>query len=117
MENITINLLIILTLICIIIIFLFYYWAIKRANYFNYQNVPNIGILPFMGNLKDVLFQRKSIYDLIYNIYFDKKIYNQPIAGFQLFHKPGLLILEPELIKRILIKDFNLFTNRYIGFK
>lgn len=44
--------------------------------------------------------------------YFDKG--SEPISGLYFFHKPVLMIRERELIKRILVKDFNYFTNRFV---
>lgn len=46
-----------------------------------------------------------------------KKIYDYgkglPYIGIYLFDRPTLILRDPELIKRILIKDFNYFSDRY----
>lgn len=38
---------------------------------------------------------------------------NEPYVGIHIFNKPGVLIRDLELIKKVLIKDFNNFSNRF----
>lgn len=38
-----------------------------------------------------------------------------PYVGFYIFHKPILLVRDPEIIKQILIKDFHNFSDRNFG--
>ncbi|EFN67669.1 Probable cytochrome P450 6g2, partial [Camponotus floridanus] len=49
--------------------------------------------------------------------YFLKELYDQakglPYIGFYVLDKPFLLVRDRELIKNILIKDFNIFYDRY----
>ncbi|XP_073811652.1 cytochrome P450 6g1-like [Musca autumnalis] len=45
-------------------------------------------------------------------IYEDPKFTDAPVVGIYGLYKPSLLIREPELIKSILIKDFDRFCNR-----
>ncbi|XP_061391784.1 cytochrome P450 6g1-like, partial [Musca vetustissima] len=46
-------------------------------------------------------------------IYDDPKFHNESVVGVYGLYKPSLLIRDPELIKAILIKDFDKFCNRY----
>lgn len=34
------------------------------------------------------------------------------IIGVHIFHKPGLVLRDPELIKRVMIQDFSSFSTR-----
>ena len=36
-----------------------------------------------------------------------------PLLGFYVFDKPHLLIRDPELVKHVLVKDFDYFSDRY----
>lgn len=85
----------------------------KLQNYFKSENVPYIKSFPLIGVLSDVVLRKKGIYDVICDIYNNSELKHEPFYGIFLFHKPTLFIKDPELIKRVLIKDFHSFSNRY----
>ena len=89
------------------------YLISKHQNYFRSRNVPFVKSFPLLGVLSDVVLRRKGIYEAICDIYNNPKVNREPFFGIFLFHKPALLIKDPELIKRVLIKDFQSFSNRY----
>lgn len=63
-----------------------------------------------MGNLRDIRTKYHGS-EIIHKLY--KKFANKDIvAGMFLFIRPVFLILDPELIKNILVRDFNYFPNR-----
>ncbi|XP_030246678.1 probable cytochrome P450 6a21, partial [Drosophila navojoa] len=81
----------------------------------NMQHWQNAGIPCeephiLMGNLKGVQTER-SFLD-IWMQYYNKFRGTGPFAGFYWFQRPAAFILEPFLVKHILIKDFNKFTDR-----
>ncbi|EDW05265.1 probable cytochrome P450 6a21 [Drosophila mojavensis] len=81
----------------------------------NMQHWQNAGIPCeephiLMGNLKGVQTER-SFLD-IWMQYYKKFKGTGPFAGFYWFQRPAAFILEPFLVKHILIKDFNKFTDR-----
>lgn len=49
----------------------------------------------------------------ISEIYSDPRMKDEAVVGIYVINKPALIIREPELIKSVLIKDFNRFSNRY----
>ena len=63
-----------------------------------------------LGNLKGVQTTR-GFYE-IWQQYYDKFKGSGPFVGFYWFYKPAAFVLEPQLIKSILIKDFQNFTDR-----
>ncbi|XP_023298808.2 cytochrome P450 6a9-like [Lucilia cuprina] len=63
-----------------------------------------------LGNLKGV--QTKRGFYQIWQEYYDKFRGSGPFVGFYWFYKPAVFVLEPQLIKNILIKDFQNFTDR-----
>ncbi|XP_030246681.1 probable cytochrome P450 6a21, partial [Drosophila navojoa] len=67
---------------------------------------PNI----ITGCLRGVQTER-SFLD-IWMQYYEKFKGTGPFAGFYWFQRPAAFILEPFLVKHILIKDFNKFTDR-----
>ncbi|XP_001360362.1 probable cytochrome P450 6g2 [Drosophila persimilis] len=66
-----------------------------------------------LGNLAGLLSMRDSPADFMGQLYNHPDALNQPFVGIHVFHRPALLLRDPDLIKRILIKDFGKFSNRY----
>ncbi|CRK94471.1 CLUMA_CG007977, isoform A [Clunio marinus] len=88
------------------------YWFFKRT--FNYWS--NLGIQQFPttfpeGNFKGV-GKTQSIAEFTVNYYRKTKEINARFSGLYMLIRPSLLIVDLDLIKTILIKDFNVFPNR-----
>lgn len=63
-----------------------------------------------MGEL--VKLKKTAAYQLD-DLYNNKKMENEPYFGVYMFHKAGVIIKDIELVKQVLIKDFNYFSDRY----
>jgi cytochrome P450 family 6 len=97
----------------VVVVMTFVVWSLHRNRYWKNLNVPYIPSTPFIGTFKDVLFGRMSIYEATTKIYNDPRVKNLPYFGVFMFHKPVLFITEPELIKKIMVTDFQHFQNRH----
>lgn len=93
----------------------FVYWIYRRQDYFKNLNVPYVPSIPLIGVFSDALFGKIGIYDHVAAIYNRPDVKDKPFFGMFLFHKPSLMVNDPELIKKILVKDFASFANRYSG--
>lgn len=91
----------------------FYYWLNRRQDYFKNFGIPFIPSTPILGSFKEALLGRVGVYDHVVELYNRPEVKDEPFFGFFLFHKPGLMINDPELIKKVTIKDFNNFNSRY----
>lgn len=101
-------------LIVIIIILVIILIFIKNhQNYFKKHSVAFIKSKPLLGALEDSILMKKGLYDNIVDIYHHHDVKDEPFFGIFLFHKPTIFIKDPELIKRVLVKDFNSFSDRY----
>ncbi|XP_034477529.1 cytochrome P450 6g1-like [Drosophila innubila] len=90
-----------------------YMWFQRNHSYWKRKGIPYIKPTPILGNTLAV-FQQKRFFGMhISDIYRDPRMENEAVVGIYVFNKPALVIREPELIKSVLIKDFNRFTNRY----
>lgn len=81
----------------------------RNYNYWKIKNVPYIEPIAPFGNFFDVFLFRESIGHLL------GKFYNQfsaPYFGIYVLDKPHLVLRDPEVIKAVLVKDFNYFYNR-----
>lgn len=95
-------------------IFIFLYIQ-RQKNYFKYREIPYFkSSFPF-GIFTKVAFKYKSVYENIFELYNEPSLKDEPFYGFHLFHQPALLIKDLNLIKLILVKDFEKFPVRYAG--
>ncbi|XP_037945098.1 cytochrome P450 6g1-like [Teleopsis dalmanni] len=94
---------------------LIYFWIKHNYSYWQRKGIPYLKPIPIIGNTKPMLTLKTSIGLNISNIYNDKSMSNEAVVGIYSFHKPGLVIRDIELIKSILIKDFNKFSNRTLA--
>lgn len=92
-----------------------WYFSNRRLSYFKDRNIPYLKSVPFVGAISDVLIGRKGIYDCMEDIYKKPQFENDKFFGIFMFHKPSLIIKDPEMIKQILVKDFNSFMNHHSG--
>lgn len=99
----------------LLIIAAFVYWLNRRQDYFKNLNIPYVPSIPLLGVFGDALRGKIAFYDNVVTICDHPAVKDKPFFGMFLFHKPGLMVTDPELIKRILVKDFNHFANRYSG--
>lgn len=102
----------ILFLISTIIIYLY---SSYKLNYWKRRGVKQLdSTIKIFGDFKNaILFRTAPGFHL-------GEIYRQapadaPFVGFYIFHKPCLLLKDPEIIKQILITDFNNFSNRHFA--
>ncbi|CAG2176681.1 unnamed protein product, partial [Oppiella nova] len=81
-------------------------YSTRNHDYWRSRGVPGPKPQPFLGNLLEVF--RKPLSDIEEQRFRD---YGR-VHGFYDFNEPVLTVGEPELIKQILVKDFQSFHNR-----
>ena len=101
-----------LLIIIAIILLIAYLLMMKNYQYWKDRGVFQIDPMPIFGNFAKCCFMKKS------PGYFLKELYEKskglPYMGFYIIHKPCLLLRDPELIKQILVKDYNTFADKYM---
>lgn len=102
------------SLILIIIITLSY-WCIRRNNFWKYRNIPYISSIPILGHFCGPVLLWENITTTLDYLYNHPNAKNKPFVGVFFFHKPAILVRDIELAKRILITDFNSFSDRHTG--
>lgn len=87
----------------------------QSYSYFRRHKLPHLPISSWtpLGHLKQLLLLRISFGDLFQNVYADVRIRQEKLAGFFVFQTPALIVRDPELIRLVLVKEFNSFLNRY----
>lgn len=91
----------VLLLTFVLVKYLFSYWS--RRGFPSIQ--PSIPL----GCLGPVVKQKQSLGELIRDLHLESK---EPYVGVYFLHRPALLVRDPDLVKRILVTDFEYFPNR-----
>ncbi|XP_017069225.1 probable cytochrome P450 6g2 [Drosophila eugracilis] len=85
----------------------------KHYSYWRRMGIREIKPKWIVGNLMGLLNMHKSPAEFISQLYNHPEAENEPFVGIHVFHKPAILLRDPEMVKHILIKDFSGFSNRY----
>ncbi|XP_017132975.1 probable cytochrome P450 6t3 [Drosophila elegans] len=90
-------------------------WLRHKYAYFRNLGIPYLPASSWspMGNLGQLLFLRISFGDLFRQLYADPLCGGAKVVGFFVFQTPALMVRDPELIRQVLVKNFNSFLNRY----
>lgn len=92
-----------------------YFWAYQRQNYWKNRNIAHVKSPLLLGHFFKTVLLKENNVDALTHLYNHPNAKGKAFVGINIFHKPAILIREPELIKRVLIKDFQYFTNRHVG--
>lgn len=85
-----------------------YFYFQSQYQYWDQKKIPHSkAVFPF-GSLKGIYKQNISV--IFRNLYNEAK--HEKVYGVWNFYRPGLLLIDPDLIKSILITDFEYFTDR-----
>jgi cytochrome P450 family 6 len=92
-----------------------YFYLTRNFNFWHKLGIPYVKPTPFVGNLKDCVLMKTTIGELLQSIYNEHS--DKPYVGIFSFDKPSLLIRNPELVKNILVKDFQTLMDRTVSFE
>ncbi|KAJ2949665.1 hypothetical protein O0L34_g15591 [Tuta absoluta] len=93
----------------------FVYWYITRNfNFWKNRNVAFVEPVPFFGNIKESALKQKFIGEILQDIY--AKFPKEKVVGIYTMTTPALLLRDPDIIKQVMIKDFDLFADRGVEF-
>ncbi|XP_065369654.1 cytochrome P450 6g1-like [Calliphora vicina] len=105
-----------LTIILIVLIgllsILYILFKINFNYWLQYPQITSVKGKIFSGNFIDFLTFKTNFGYHLRTLYEDQKYCNEAVVGIYALYEPGLLIKEPEIIKSILIKDFDCFNSR-----
>jgi cytochrome P450 family 6 len=87
-----------------------YLFVSEKQKYFQKRGIVTPKYEFFFGHMRDTFFKRRhvsSVFEDMYREYKDK----EQLIGFYDVITPYLLVIDPELVKQVLIKDFKHFRN------
>lgn len=97
----------------VVVIACIYLYLDPVFKYWKNRGIPEVGRSNNLENFKHLLLGTATIYEMQVGTY--KSLNGLKYAGCYDFFKPNLILRDPELIERILVKDFNYFMDRGIG--
>nr|CAD7430893.1 unnamed protein product [Timema monikensis] len=100
-------------LVAVLLMSAIYTLGTWNYNYFSKQNIPYVKPIPFLGNMAPVFFGKMSNTENVNRLYRTHR--GQRVTGTFQYGKPSAYINDPELIKTIMIKDFDHFTDHHFG--
>lgn len=93
----------------------FYLWMKHKHSYWQRRGVPTVPPVHWLfGHFKEVLKFNKTA-GLVFGDFYKRMDKNDKFFGIYMFHSPFLFLKDPELIKKVMIKDFDVFPNRYFS--
>ncbi|XP_068081149.1 cytochrome P450 9e2 [Anabrus simplex] len=92
-----------------LLLFLVYKYGTWNYNHFKSKGIKGPKPLPFLGSMATTVFKYKNIAYVIEDIC--KEFEEEPFVGVFQFREPLVMVKDPELIKRIAVKDFEFFTD------
>jgi len=95
-----------------ILIALYLYFT-RNFNYWQKLGIPYVKPTPFVGNLKECALQKVNIGEHLQQIY--EQHSDKPYVGIFSFDKPILFIRDVEMVKNILVKDFQYFIDHNVN--
>lgn len=93
------------------VVFLVWLWLRYKYQYWQRMKIPFLKPNYLFGNFKDIALFQKDPCAHFKTLYESEK--DAPCLGMYIFNRPGLLLRDLDLIKNVLIKDFNMFADRY----
>ncbi|XP_015431466.1 PREDICTED: cytochrome P450 6k1-like [Dufourea novaeangliae] len=90
---------------------IFYLYTRYNHTYWKRLGIPSLRTHWFYGNLEDGILFRKSPSVVVGELHLEAP--ESDVLGIYILQKPFLLVRNPELIKQILVKDFNVFPDRF----
>ena len=96
----------------IVIIVLIYFWLKKKFSYWEERGVPSVpGKLP-LGSVNGL--GSKFHTSVLFKRFYDEHKGKGPGVGFYMMTQPAFLLTEPDLVKDVLVRNFDTFHHRGI---
>nr|CAD7410591.1 unnamed protein product [Timema poppensis] len=100
-------------LVAVLLMSAMYTLGTWNHDHFSKQNIPYVKPIPFLGNMAPVFFGKTSNTHNVNRLYRSHR--GQRVTGTFRYGQPSTYINDPELIKTIMIKDFDHFTDHHFG--
>ncbi|XP_011266968.2 cytochrome P450 9e2 [Camponotus floridanus] len=100
-----------LILLSIVIGALGIHYLFRNYNYLERHGIIHVPPVPILGNMTSVIFRRISLTDFIHKLYTSNS--DAKYIGFYFMGTPTFVFRDPEIIKSVLVKNFEAFPDRF----
>ncbi|CAL1680808.1 unnamed protein product [Lasius platythorax] len=97
-----------------IVIILFWIYARYKLSYWKQRGAESLTGDLIFGNFKNAVLFRSAPGWHIDQLHKTART-DAPFIGFYIFHKPCLLLRDPDIIKQFMIRDFDNFCDRHFA--
>ncbi|ALC42669.1 Cyp6w1 [Drosophila busckii] len=104
-----------LLILFITLVIVLYIWQKRAHVYWERLGVVHIKPSPIFGNMRSFLTAKVSFFEQICLLHRTPGFEKEPLVGVYMVNRPGLVVRDLELIKTVMIKKFNYFTNRVLA--
>ncbi|XP_026760055.2 cytochrome P450 6B2-like [Galleria mellonella] len=101
-------------LILIVLLYSLYYYFTRTFNYWKDRGVVGPEPVPLFGNIKRAALRYENVGETMANIYHQYP--DEKVVGVFRMTTPNLLLRDLEIIKHIMIKDFDEFSDRGVEY-
>ncbi|XP_063384738.1 cytochrome P450 6B2-like [Cydia fagiglandana] len=95
-----------------VVLILFYLYGTRTFSYWAKHRVKHDAPIPFFGTAKRMLLRQIAFADMYDEMY--QKYPSERFVGYYLMATPVLILRDPELIKYVLVSDFQYFSSRNV---
>ncbi|XP_059469940.1 cytochrome P450 9e2-like [Neocloeon triangulifer] len=95
-----------------IVFFLIYRWLTSVNNYWRDKGIPFVKPVPIFGSMFPIVAGKKSFADLLEVQYAEIKASGKGYGGIYEFMTPTIMVVDPEIIRKVTVKDFEHFAER-----
>ncbi|XP_047998830.1 cytochrome P450 6B2-like [Leguminivora glycinivorella] len=96
--------------VVVVVVVLIYLYGTRTFSYWAKRGVRHDAPIPFFGTAKRQFLHQISVADMYHEMY--QKYSSEKFVGYYLMTTPVLVLRDPELIKCLLVSDFNYFSAR-----
>ncbi|XP_061717078.1 cytochrome P450 6a2-like [Cydia pomonella] len=95
-----------------IVIILIYSYGTRTFSYWTKRGVKHDAPIPYFGTAKRQFLQQIAFADIYHEMY--QKYPSERFVGYYLMTTPVLILRDPQLVKHVLVSDFNHFSSRNV---
>jgi len=92
-----------------LLVFLAYRFLTKNFDYWKNQGIKFVKPIPVFGSMASQFLMKEHF--LLWTQKQYRKFEGEPLVGYYQGSLPGLIIMDPELIKHVFVKDFSNFMD------
>ncbi|KAH8345439.1 hypothetical protein KR084_000553 [Drosophila pseudotakahashii] len=97
--------------VAVALLAIFSYYLHRKLTYFKRRGIPFDAPHPIRGNMQE-LQKTKNFHQILQDHYDKFRESKAPFVGFYFFQNPAAFVIDLELAKHILVKDFSNFSNK-----